>query len=271
MATAHITNLGLKALPIIVDLAQKRELMTYGELGKKLGVHHRTVIPHVLGYIRDEICSPRKLPLLNVLIVRQDDRLPGENFLPEGTRNLSDAEYERKFEQHRDKVFLYDKWDELLKALNLSPIKREPKDLDKIGKEYSAYKKRKGTSAEGEGHRKLKDYVAENPKALGLSTSKKGIKEYLYPSGDECDVIFEIAGDTYAVVEIKNGDEGDGELIKGVYQAIKYRALMEAEKGHGKPIKIYTFLVAYSITRDVEQLASLFNISCVAISRLRVA
>jgi hypothetical protein len=270
MTTEYISELGLKALPIIVDLAQKREVMTYGELGKKLGVHHRTVIPHVLGYIRDEICSPRKLPLLNVLIVRQDDRLPGESFLPKGTRNLSDEEYERKFEQHRDKVFLYDKWDDLLKDLNLSPIKRELKDLDKIGKEYSAYIRRKGAAGEGEGHRKLKNYVADNPRALGLRTSVKGIKEYLFPSGDECDVIFDIAGDTYAVVEIKNGDEGDGELIKGVYQAVKYRALMKAEKGHGKPMKVQAFLVAYQITRDIEELATLFNISCVVINKSHI-
>jgi hypothetical protein len=269
MATEYIAKLGLKALPFIVDLAQKRELMTYGELAIKIGVHHR-VIPHALGYIRDEICTPNKLPLLNVLIVNQFTRLPGESFLPEGTRNLSDAEYERKFEKHRDKVFLYDKWDELLRALNLSPIKRELKDLDKIGKEYSAYIKRKGTSDEGEGHRKLKNYVADNPKALGLSTSKKGIKEYLFPSGDECDVIFDMAGDTYAVIEIKNGDEGDGELVKGVYQAVKYRALMEAEKGHGKSVEVYAFLVAYSITRDVEDLASKFGISCVTINRTRI-
>lgn len=270
MATDYITKLGLKALPYIVDLAQKRELMTYGELGKKLRVHPRTVIPHVLGYIRDEICAPRKLPLINVLIVRQDDRLPGESFLPEGTRNLSDEEYEQKFEQHRDKVFLYDKWDELLKDLNLSPIKREPKDLDKIGKEYSAYEKRKGPSGEGEGHRKLKNYVAEYPKAIGLSTSKKGVKEYLFPSGDECDVIFGLAGNTYAVVEIKNGDGGDGELIKGVYQAVKYRALMEAEKGHGRPVKVHAFLVAYNITRDVEDLAKRLGIVCSTINRSKV-
>jgi len=172
MATEHITKLGLKALPIIVDLAQKRELMTYGELAKKVGVHHR-VIPHVLGYIRDEICTPQKLPLLNVLIVNQYTRLPGESFLPEGTRNLSDKEYRRKFEQHRDKVFLYDKWDDLLGELKLAPIKRAPRDFDKIGKEYSRYLKRKGDYGEGEGHRKLKHYIADNPRALGLSTSKE--------------------------------------------------------------------------------------------------
>ena len=68
MATEYITKIGLKALPIIVNLAQKRDLMTYGDISKKARVHHR-VIPHALGYIRDEICIPRKLPLLNVLIV----------------------------------------------------------------------------------------------------------------------------------------------------------------------------------------------------------
>lgn len=159
----------------------------------------------------------------------------------------------------------------MLSDLNLQPIARDPKDLDKIGKEYSEYIKRKGISAEGEGHLKLKEYVANNPRALGLSTSKKSSKEYMFPSGDECDVIFELAGDTYAVVEIKNGDEGDGELIKGVYQAVKYRALMEAEKGHGGPVKVHAFLVAYGITKDAEDLASKLGISCVVINKSRIA
>jgi len=83
-------------------------------------------------------------------------------------------------------------------------------------------------------------------------------------------VIFELSGDTYAVIEIKNGDEGDGELIKGVYQAVKYRALMEAEKGHGKPVKVRAFLVAYGVTKDVEDLASKFGIPCIVINKSRI-
>ena len=34
------------------------------------------------------------------------------------------------------------------------------------------------------------------------------------------------------VVEVKGGKERD-ELVKGIYQAVKYRALMAAERGRG--------------------------------------
>ncbi len=47
------------------------------------------------------------------------------------------------------------------------------------------------------------------------------------------------------MVEIKNGDPG--ELVKGIYQAVKYRALMQDEKGHGNPALVDAILVAYSI------------------------
>lgn len=40
-------------------------------------------------------------------------------------------------------------------------------------------------------------------------------------------------------------------------------ALMEAEKGHGKSVKVHAFLVAQNITRDIEALASKFGISSV--------
>ncbi len=76
----------------------------------------------MLGYIRDEICIKRGLPMISAIVVRTDTQLPGEDFLPEGASNLSRKEFKKKFEEHRDKVFTYTEWDKLLNKLNLTPI-----------------------------------------------------------------------------------------------------------------------------------------------------
>ena len=110
-----------RALPHLVYYAHLQETITYGELGRRIGIHHRPV-RFLLGYIRDEICIRRELPLLNVIVVNKYTELPGESFLREGTIHLTNEEYRRRFEELRDEVFAYVGWDTLLIDLGLTPL-----------------------------------------------------------------------------------------------------------------------------------------------------
>lgn len=110
------------ALPYLVYYAQVKKTLTYKELGEKINYYYRAV-PHVLRYIRDEICIKRELPMINVIVVNGKTQKPGENFLPEGTLHLSSKEYDKRFNEYKNEVFSCTKWDELLKELNLTPIK----------------------------------------------------------------------------------------------------------------------------------------------------
>ena len=94
----------------------------------------------------------------------------------------------------------------------------------------------------------------------------KTTKEYLHPSGDECDVLFERRNTPPAVVEVKVGLLG--EVVKGVYQAIKYRALLSAERGQGEPFEVDAHLVAHAIPPAVRALASKHNVETHIIPRL---
>ena len=47
---------------------------------------------------------------------------------------------------------------------------------------------------EGEAHRRLKQYVAENPAAIGLPNSAMPFLEYAFPSGDRVDIMFDLGG-----------------------------------------------------------------------------
>jgi len=248
------------ALPHIVRCAQLRRTITYSELGKRIAVHHRGFY-HSLGYIRDEICGTRDIPRLNVLVVNKGTDLPGEGFLPEGDRPRSKRELKQKFEELRDEVFAFEGWDDLLVRLGLQPVPGLEAEFDEEAREYDRYVKKTRSTGEGDRHRLLKEYVASHPESIGLLGRPSGTTEYAFPSGDECDVVFSLGDSSgHAVVEIKNGHRG--ELVRGIYQAIKYRALMVAEKGHGREYPVSAYLVAYSIPSDIRSFADKFDVAC---------
>jgi hypothetical protein len=240
----------LIALPYLVRAAQSRKTMTYKELGAKIGVHWRHVRA-VAGHIRDEICRPRKLPLLNCLIVNGQSGMPGESWLPGGSKAKTKEGRRREFEEFRDRVFEYSRWDELLGQYGLSPIAATAEDLNDEARAYNRLVKARGGEAEGDEHRTLKNLIASRPEILGLTIAAEPHVEYGFLSGDEVDVAFDDRAKGWVVVEVKVGRHR-GELVKGIYQAIKYRALAEAQSER----KARAFLVAYDIPKEVAQLAA---------------
>jgi hypothetical protein len=228
MTSELIKEYGARLLPHLVQAAKTSKTPTYGELASKIGVHHR-VLSHVLGYIRDEIIIPRGLPLINAIVVNGNTGLPGESWLPQGTSHLIGEEYQREYIKYRDQVLAYKGWDALLKELDLPSVEPTFENLDDRGRAYSEFIERTD-GRESEDHLKLKEFIAAHPEVIGLPAESATQMEYLFVSGDRADIIIGIGPDSWAVVEIKNWEIGD--LVKGVYQAIKYRALLQAEKGH---------------------------------------
>jgi hypothetical protein len=268
MTTEYSVENALLALPHLVHYAKMRETITYGQLAKKIDRHWRAA-RYFLGYIRDEICIPRGLPLITAIVVNQGSGLPGKRWLPEGTGHLTPDEYRQRYEEFRDEVFACDAWDALLQELGLQPISGTDDDLDNMGRAHTVYLERKSQAGEGQAHKMLKEYVAQHPTAIGLQTRAPGEQEYLFVSGDRCDVVFDLERNGYAVVEIKNGERG--ELVRGIYQAIKYRALMVAEKGHGKGFPVSAYLVTYNLLDDIVAFAGRFGIQCCSIPHSAVS
>lgn len=68
----------------LTDPEIESKTITYGELSDLIneelenGRTSARSIGGALGCIRDHICLPKKLPLINVLVVRAKDRLPGD-------------------------------------------------------------------------------------------------------------------------------------------------------------------------------------------------
>lgn len=83
-----------------------------------------------------------------------------------------------------------------------------------------------GRGGESEAHRLLKLYIAERPQLLGLSVEARATVEHPFLTGDRVDVMFGNHNPQRSVVEVEV--EGEQNLVVGVHQAIKYRALAAA-------------------------------------------
>jgi hypothetical protein len=80
-------------------------------------------------------------------------------------------------------------------------------------------------------HRRLKFYVLENYLRIGLKGKHIGRVEELLLSGDQVDVFFENKAQGRLVgVEVKSRISSEADLIRGVFQCVKYRAVLKASE-----------------------------------------
>ena len=235
------------ALRMLIEAIHKGEpFVTYGdiaaEIHAKLGGKEifPTQIGKVAGSMMDRILAlDPKAPLINAMITRPDG-LPGVGisgylakryYQPRLKKweTVSKSEKLKIVERERKKVRLYTGWEKLEKKLFGSPasIKR----LNQTSKEKD------GNSPDGRGgepesveHKKLKEWVRKNPQKIGLPKSfGKGHAEFKLESADIVDVMF-TDGAQFAVVEVKSCRSADGDLKRGIYQCVKYRAVKKAQE-----------------------------------------
>lgn len=124
MTTQKMIDYAELALPYLVHFAKTRRTVTYGQLSGLIGVHWRTAT-YWLGHIRDDIDSRGGLPLLTAIVVNKQTRLPGADWLPEGTEDLSPEEYRKRYEDEKARVFSYSGWNSLLQELGIPPLYSE--------------------------------------------------------------------------------------------------------------------------------------------------
>jgi hypothetical protein len=86
----------------------------------------------------------------------------------------------------------------------------------------------RGSGGESEHHLKFKEYIASNPQILGLPRSLRYATEYGLPSGDTIDILFR-HGDNWIGVEVKSHISDEADITRGIFQCIKYRAVLEAQ------------------------------------------
>ena len=215
-------------LPILVRQAVASQKISYGDLGKELNLHHR-VLRTPLGCIGDTLLElgeqwQEEIPPIQGLVVNQQTDLPGDNvnFLRHFISQRPDPrQKEAIVDAVLGKVFSYPKWLDVLEELGLSPV--EPLNSD-----FEQPTNHRGGTAESEAHKRLKDHIARHPRSVGLNKSlAPGDTEYQLPSGDIPDILFQNTRRRIAV-EVKSHISNEADLRRGIFQCVKYRAILKA-------------------------------------------
>lgn len=82
---------------------------------------------------------------------------------------------------------------------------------------------------ETEEHRRLKEHVARSPGMFDLRRGLVGKIEHRLPSGDCVDVFFQ-NGDDWLAIEVKSRLSPVADIVRGMFQCVKYRAVIEAQQ-----------------------------------------
>jgi len=219
------------ALPLLVRQAQAGVPVFYSDLAEELGMPNPRNLNYVLGSIGQSLerlskAWETKVPPIQCLVINKSTGLPGEGvgwFLvkKEDFSALPLRQKRAIVEAELQYVFSYPGWKKVLKALALKPTTSDFSPI--VTKASGGY-----GGGESEAHKALKKYVAQNPQAIGLKVNTQvGVIEYSLPSGDSLDVSFNGKA-VWVAAEVKSAISAEADIARGLFQCVKYRAVMEA-------------------------------------------
>lgn len=164
-------------------------------------------------------------------------------------------------------IFDYKGWNAVLRALGLPRIV-QPIIFDDDGSLPPLIGGGGGESAD---HKYLKKYIASHPKVLNLPHIKglKGKTERGFVCADRVDVFFDHPTKPLAV-ECKTSSASNGELTSGIFQCVKYKALLEAEqkvKGKNKVTPESILVVGRVLPNGHKRLAKLLGVKWVLVTQ----
>lgn len=217
-------------IPVLVEWAKKRETHhTYGDLNKRLGFQdgRNSSIGYSLGCIKDvfqclkDEAGLEDIPTLNALVSNAKTKLPsaGFSYIHPDYEKQDDVTKRIIVENANNAALNFDKWDHILALLGLKPsLCKEDENKIRSG-EF-------GFGGEGDEHQRIKKFIAAHPESIGMSNGGKGNCEHILLSGDKLDVFFP---QTNVAVEVKPKSAPDSDILRGLFQCIKYKAILDAE------------------------------------------
>jgi hypothetical protein len=171
-----------EAFPILVRQAIARQELFYSALAGEIGMPNPRNLNYVLGAIGNAIKElsvewGEDIPPLQCVVVNKFTGLPGEGvaWFTTDFKDFKNQTAEQKkllVGVELTRIFTYPKWDKVLAAFGLKAPKPVTSDA---GVEALIARARSIRGAgEGEDHKKLKHYIAENPHVIGLSDFERG-------------------------------------------------------------------------------------------------
>ena len=236
--------------PILVSYARERRKITYGEWAKAIkkklkGPVNPRNLDKVAGLIGN-VCKDHadrtgtRTPEINLMVVNKRTGLPGRGanlYVKRFCRGSLKRRIDPKKLSVREKraiigkaieeIFAFPDWEDVLGAYGLAVPETGRPNKKKRRKRVRPNRKDWHTGPEREAHKNLKRRIASDPGMVGVKTKETGKEEKWLWSGDEVDVYFKGAA---VAVEIKAGNVAPGELHRGVFQCIKYKAVLGAQQ-----------------------------------------
>jgi len=225
------------ALPILVRQAHAGSTISYTDLAAELEMQNPRNLNFVLGSVGQALKDLSiqwglDVPPIQCLVINKESGLPGEGvgwFIsdkvgPWGSaadyRKLPKANQRRLVEAALQMVFTFTRWFEVLQVLGVELPRFDYNDIVLQASNFRS-------GPESEEHLRLKEYVARNPQLLGLSGQLIGEIEFSLPSGDTADVLFRKRSE-WVAAEVKSRISTKADIVRGLFQCVKYRAVMEA-------------------------------------------
>ena len=259
-----------EVMPVLVRLARVERTITYGNLAKFFAIPNARNLNYVLGSIGatlDELSAEfsSRIPPLQSIVVNAGTGFPGLGFdkflqdwygIPRVTNDLRPVLLDGL---HKE-VFSYPKWDKVLERVGLEGATKIPKIASNIGRPKHVSGKGGGESAD---HKAFKLFLSMHPQLFDLpNNTNPGQIEHSLPSGDSVDVFFTTPR-RHLAVEAKSLRSAEDEMIRGVFQCIKYEAVMQAESvWHSRHVICSSVLaIEGNATETVLRIAALLNVT----------
>lgn len=253
-----------KIIPILVGWVKySLTNKTYGDLIHALGYSRYSGIGDQLGNVEIVMRELRKrtgedVPTLNALVKKKGIPSNGFDFVYPNYNSLTLSEKLVFVAGINEKALNYQKWDWVLDQLGLQPSKifttEEIENLSTYGK-----------GGEGTEHKALKEFVYCNPYSVGMKDVKRKETEFILPSGDRLDVYFELNNGKRVAIEVKPSTSPDDDITRGIFQCVKYKAILEALRkvDYGKYDISTLLVIAGSMSDKNKQLAEALEIEYV--------
>jgi len=221
-----------KVFPYLVREAKAKHKISYSDLAKETNIPNPRNLDYILGFIGDNLNelgrqNKIKIPPIQFIVINKNKGIPGkgtnrfigfEDFNIKNTKNQKDV-----FNKIQKEIYNFQKWDWVLEKFNLEPINDRLKELINETKKY-----KKG--GESISHKEFKEYIFNNPDVLGLKNNIEKVQmEYKLLSADSIDILFKVKN-TKIGVEVKSNISDETDILRGIFQCVKYKCLIEAEQ-----------------------------------------
>ena len=220
----------LLALPILVRQAEAGRTIHYGQLARELEMPNPQNLNYVLGSIGISLQNlgqlwGQEIPAIQALVTNKARGLPGPGFTkflddPGAFRQATNAQRRIIHQRTTDKVHLYQRWGDVLAHFKAQPWKGLPPEAA-----THSFGDHEGESPE---HQAFKEAVRLHPAWFGIPRCSATV-EYRFRTGDAVDVLF-TRGTRRWGVEVKSAVSQEGDILRGLFQCVKYRALLQAEQ-----------------------------------------